>query len=168
MRVGVLLLSVMIPLLVEAQNEPAVGAEPSGARGETYWRHAFDDLRKGFDALESCRARLPDYCSWEYHHSRDESSAEAYRLYLAAKRTDHPATDPLAGKVLVPDDCQQLFDGYPEKIQLVPDPDRPESCLTRSEVLIEAIDGVAAYWEKRRTDLESAARQEAVPRDWRR
>ncbi len=168
MRVGVLLLSVMIPLLVEAQNEPAVGAEASGARGEAYWRHAFDDLRKGFDALESCRARLPDYCSWEYYRSREESSAEAYRLYLEAKRRGQPATDPLAGKVLVPDECQQLFNRYPEKIQLVPDPDRPESCLTRSAVLIETVDRVAAYWAKRRTDLETAARLEAVPRDWRR
>jgi hypothetical protein len=136
-------------------------------RSEQSWRNSFRQLHRGLAAVEACRARLPDYCSWEYRKSREESEIQAFREYIDAKRRGEDVKDPLEGKVYVPKECEDLFDEYPDSVTLRPDPAAPDSCRTRVATLIRAIDEVARYWKLRRGELEREARRNAVPRSWR-
>ena len=170
--VALLIVSLSSPAYVAGDEKSAAGAsdasaETYGGHDEPYWRNAFQQVRDGLDALEPCRATLPDYCSWEYWESRNESDARAYRAYLEAKRRGEPAEDPLARKVYIPEACQKLFDTYPEEISVEADPDAPDSCPERIRVLVEAIDKVEAYWRERGDELEREAHYAAVPRHWR-
>jgi len=167
---GLLLLS-LITLPAHPQPNAADSAPAtSGAantQDERFWRGAFERVHKGLAAVDACRGRLQDYCSWERLKSREASEVQAFREYLDAKHRGEDARDPLDGKVYVPKECQQLFEDHPDEVTPRPDPDGPDSCLTRVTALIKAIDEVASYWEQRREELESEARLNAVPMSWR-
>jgi len=156
-------------LLLIAVSVPGSGGADGtyGGQGERYWRKAFERVRGGLASVADCRARLPDYCSWEYWESRGEAEAAAYKAYLAAKRRGEEVEDPLARTIHVPAPCQELFDGYPGGVRVEADPEAPHSCPARLGVLTEAIDGVEGYWREQGERLETAARHAAVPRHWR-
>ncbi len=170
--VALLIVILIAPGQIVGDEQPVTSssdasAETYGGQGERYWQNAFQQVRGGLDSLEPCRATLPDYCSWEYWESRNESDARAYRAYLEAKRRGEPAEDPLARKIYIPEACQKLFDTYPEGITIEAAPDAPHSCPARISVLVEAIDKVGAYWRERGEELEREAHYATVPRHWR-
>ena len=159
---ALLLLAAMTGLRAEAQSNDSYGGH-----GEAHWRNAFERVREGLETAAACRARLPDYCSWEYWESRGETEAKAYKEYLEAKRRGENPEDPLARKIYVPESCQKLFDGYPEGGRVEADPEAPHSCPARLAVLTEAIDGAERHWREQGEKLATEARQAAVPRHWR-
>jgi hypothetical protein len=167
---GLVILSL---IMIPTHSQPNAGHQAPGRSGATnskderFWRGAFEQVHRGLATVDACRGRLTDYCSWERLKSREESEVRAFRDYLDAKRRGEDVKDPLEGKVYVPKECQKLFEGYPEEVTPRPDPDAPDSCLTRVTALIDAIDEVASYWEQRREELEREARQNAVPMSWR-
>jgi hypothetical protein len=170
--VALLIVILIAPGQIVGDEKPVASssdasAETYAGHGERYWRNAFQQVRGGLDSLEPCRATLPDYCSWEYWESRNESDARAYRAYLEAKRRGEPAEDPLARKIYIPEACQKLFDTYPEGVTVEADPDAPHSCPGRISALVEAIDKVEAYWRERGEELEREAHYATVPRHWR-
>ena len=70
-----------------AQTDDTVPAAPAdGVKSEKEWRAAFRSARDGEASVVACRAKLSDYCSWEYYRSREESEVQAYHEYLAARR----------------------------------------------------------------------------------
>ena len=155
--------------LITLSGAPELGRadESYGGHHEKYWRKAFERVRAGLDAVTSCRARLPDYCSWEYWESRGETEARAYKEYLEAKRRGEDVEDPLAKKIYVPEPCQELFRSYPDDMKVEADPEAPHSCPARLAVLTEAIDTVERYWREQHEQLETEAQHDAVPRHWR-
>ncbi len=157
----------LVVLLLIAAPANAQYNETHGSHGEAHWRNAFERVREGLEMAAACRARLPDYCSWEYWESHGETEAKAYKEYLEAKRRGENPEDPLARKIYVPDSCQKLFDGYPEGGRVEADPEAPHSCPARLAVLTEAIDGAETHWREERERLETEARHAAVPRHWR-
>ncbi len=157
----------LVALLLIAAPVNAQFNETHGGHGEAHWRRAFQQLQSGQAAAAACRARLPDYCSWEYWESRGETEAKAYKAYLEAKHRGETPEDPFAHKIYVPEPCQRLFDSYPETIAIKADPKAPHSCPARLAVLTEAIDRVEKHWREERERLETEARHAAVPRHWR-
>ena len=157
----------LVALLLIAAPANAQSNETHGGHGEARWRKAFQQVRSGLDAVAACRARLPDYCSWEYWESRGETEAKAYKAYLEAKRRGETPEDPLAHKIYVPEPCQKLFRGYSETVAIKADPEAPHSCPARLAVLTEAIDRVEKHWREERERLKTEARHAAVPRHWR-
>ena len=157
----------LVALLLIAAPAHAQSKKTHGGPGEAHWRKAFKQVQSGHAAAAACRARLPDYCSWEYWESRGETEAKAYRVYLEAKRRGETPKDLLAYKIHVPEPCQKLFDGYPGTVAIKADPKAPHSCPARLAVLTEAIDRVEKHWAEERERMETEARHAAVPRHWR-
>ena len=140
-----------------------IGAMPAYAQTERQaadWRQDFQALERADTSLAACRAELPEYCSWEYRKSREESETTAFREYLDARARGESVDDPLAGKVYVPAACQELFETLSPPPVPHGDPGKPETCLSRTNALLAAIAGVERYWETKRLVLEREARGE--------
>ena len=154
-------------LLLTMTPTSLAGADPSSPRDEQYWRSAFRGVRDASDALENCHMTLADYCTWERLESHKRSETDRYQAYLEARRRGEHAEDPLATKVYVPEACQRALDTSPRTLRVETTPDAPQSCRTRINALLAAIESVEVYWNERAEQLEQEARHAAVPHRWR-
>ena len=159
------LLALCSPGLAAEPEVPALARDADAE--ELRWRQSFHQVRKGLAAIDACRARLPDYCSWEYYRSRGDSEVQAYKKYLDARKRGEDVEDPQAGRIFVPPECRTVFETYPGKIELREDRNASSSCRTRIAVLIESIERVESHWTERSAALKASARNAGVPDAWR-